>query len=198
MLALGHCAVISILDAWLRLYLKAISNSKLDPFWLPTTLIIELTSLWTLPLPTVSRSLMVPYSAHEMYVLANDVACYHEFLPWCNSSMALQSEGEETLASIGIAFKGWETTFTTRNELSPDRSIHMRLAEGPAFESLTGDWRFERLDELACRIELTVSFSMTGGVTAKMLSPVFSRICAQLIDAFAKRAKQIYGDRAFV
>ena len=148
-------------------------------------------------MPTVSRSLIVPYSAHEMYVLANDVDCYHEFLPWCNCSTVLQSEGEETLASIGIAFKGWETTLTTRNELSPDRSIHMQLAEGPAFESLTGDWQFETLDELACRIELTVSFSMAGGVTTKMLSPVFSRICAQLIDAFAERAKQIYGERAF-
>ena len=101
------------------------------------------------------------------------------------------------MASIGIAFKGWETTFTTRNELSPDRSINMQLAEGPAFESLSGDWQFETLDELACRIELTVSFSMAGGVKAKMLSPVFSRICAQLIDAFAERAKQIYGERAF-
>ena len=174
------------------------SYPKLDSLLVPTALIIELTSIRTRPpLPTVSRSLIVPYSAHEMYVLANDVGCYHEFLPWCNSSTTLQSEGEEMLASIGIAFKGWETTFTTRNELSPDRSIHMQLAEGPAFESLTGDWQFETLDESACRIELTVSFSMTGGVTAKMLSPVFSRICAQLIEAFAERAKQIYGERAF-
>ena len=132
-----------------------------------------------------------------MYVLANDVDGYHKFLPWCNSSTTLQSEGEQTLARLGIAFKGWETTFTTRNESSPDRSIHMQLAEGPAFESLTGDWRFETLDELACRIEITVSFSMTGGVTAKMLSPIFSRICAQLVEAFAERAKELYGERAF-
>ena len=38
---------------------------------------------------TVKRSLILPYSAAEMYSLANDVDHYSEFLPWCSDSQVL-------------------------------------------------------------------------------------------------------------
>ncbi len=148
-------------------------------------------------MPTVRRSLIVPYSAHEMYALAGDVDRYHEFLPWCSESVTLRDDGSETLARVGIAYKGWNTTFTTRNRAVADQSIQMRLAEGVAFESLSGDWQFEILDNMACRVELKVSFALAGRLGGKMLGPIFSRICTEMIDAFAERAKQLYGERAF-
>ncbi len=148
-------------------------------------------------LHTVNRSLIVPYSALEMYALVNDVDRYHEFLPWCNESETLEQEDEVSVARISIAFKGLNTAFTTRNRLVPGRSIHMKLCEGPSFKTLIGDWQFVPLDDCACRIELSVQFILAGRIAEKALTPIFSRICADLVDAFAGRAKALYGERAF-
>ena len=145
----------------------------------------------------VRRSMIVPYSAQEMYALASDVGRYQEFLPWCSTSRILESEDNHTLAQVGIAYKGWKTTFTTQNHMVEDQSIQMTLDEGVAFEKLEGVWRFKSLDALACEVMLDVIFSLSGPLGNKMLGPIFSRICAELIDAFVARAKELYGERAF-
>tara|TARA_Y100001934_G_C12233607_1_gene716613 strand:- start:464 stop:913 length:450 start_codon:yes stop_codon:yes gene_type:complete len=145
----------------------------------------------------VQRSLIVPYSAHEMFALAGEVDRYHEFLPWCSASEVLESTEDSLLARIDISYKGWTTSFTTRNRMDADSRILMTLDEGVAFESLEGLWHFKSLDELACEVMLEVDFSLSGSLGNKMLGPIFSRICAELIDAFVERAKTLYGERAF-
>ena len=146
----------------------------------------------------VIRSVIVPYSVQEMFALASDVAKYQEFLPWCSESQILERANGEALARVGISYKGWRTTFTTRNRMIPSELIEMRLVEGAAFSALTGDWRFKALDDLACQVELEVHFSLAGKLGSRVLSPVFSRICAELVDAFVERAKVLYGERAIV
>ena len=145
----------------------------------------------------VIRSIIAPYSAHEMYSLANDVDRYQDFLPWCKSSEVVERSVSQIQATIEIAYKGFNTSFTTRNTLIKDQLIEMRLVQGSAFESLEGDWRFRDIDQMACQIELEVNFSLAGKLGAKVLSPVFSRICTELVDAFVDRAKVLYGERAF-
>ena len=88
---------------------------------------------------TVTRSLILPYSAAEMYFLVDDVDQYHEFLPWCKNSLVLKRENTAVTARIEVSFKGLSTAFTTRNCLISDQEIMMELVEGP-FEDLTGSW----------------------------------------------------------
>ena len=145
----------------------------------------------------VQRSLIVPYSAHEMFALAGEVVRYHEFLPWCSASDVLESTEGELLARVDISYKGWSTSFTTRNRMDPDVRIGMTLEEGAAFDSLEGVWGFKALDAVACEVSLEVDFSLSGSLGNKMLGPIFSRICAELIDAFVDRAKALYGEREF-
>ena len=132
-----------------------------------------------------------------MFSLAGDVDRYSEFLPWCSDSIILERTEAEVLAKIVLAYKGWNTTFTTQNQMMPDQLIEMRLVEGAAFSSLSGDWRFRALDEMACEVSLDVNFSLAGKLGGRMLEPIFSRICNELIDAFIARAKSLYGERAF-
>ena len=73
----------------------------------------------------------------------------------------------------------------------------MTLEEGVAFDTLEGMWHFKVLDALACEVTLEVDFSLSGPLGNKMLGPIFSRICAELIDAFVDRAKALYGEREF-
>ena len=145
---------------------------------------------------TVNRSLILPYSSAEMYDLANNVAAYHEFLPWCSDSAVLESDNPCIIARIDVSYKGMKSSFTTRNELTPNQQIYLSLVDGP-FSALEGKWLFGPLDEVACRVSLVVEFSFSSRLIEKTMAPVFTQICGDLIDAFAERAEQVYGERGF-
>ena len=145
---------------------------------------------------TVTRSLILPYSAAEMYSLVDNVDRYHEFLPWCENSVVLKRELAAVTARIGVSFKGLTTAFTTCNCLISDQEITMELVEGP-FDHLTGDWRFSSLDQKACRVSLEVRFSLAGSLANRTITPVFKHICTTLVESFAQRAKELYGERQF-
>ena len=144
----------------------------------------------------VNRSLILPYSSAEMYDLANNVAAYHEFLPWCSGSTVLERDEACTIARIDLSYKGMKSSFTTRNELTPNQLIYLSLVDGP-FSALEGKWLFGPLDEVACRVSLVVEFSFSSLLIEKTMAPVFTQICGDLIDAFAGRAEQVYGERRF-
>ena len=144
----------------------------------------------------VNRSLILPYSSAEMYDLANNVEDYHEFLPWCSCSAALERDEACAIARIDVSYKGMKSSFTTRNELTPNQQIHMTLVEGP-FSALEGKWLFDSLDDVACRVSLAVEFAFSTRLIEKTMAPVFTHICGDLIDAFARRAEQVHGERRF-
>ena len=131
-----------------------------------------------------------------MYDLANNVAAYHEFLPWCSDSAVLERDEACTIARIDLSYKGMKSSFTTKNELIPNQQIYLTLVEGP-FSALEGKWLFDPLDEVACRVSLVVEFAFSSRLIEKTMAPVFTQICGDLIDAFAERAKQVYGERGF-
>tara|TARA_Y100000766_G_C18630946_1_gene470730 strand:- start:89 stop:490 length:402 start_codon:yes stop_codon:yes gene_type:complete len=130
-----------------------------------------------------------------MYVLVNDVASYHLFLPWCDDSSVIESKNNKILAQLKIAFKGLQTTLTTQNTVLENKSIDMTLAEGSAFQALSGGWIFLELENTVCEVRLKLSFDFANNLTSKLLDPVFSRICADLVDAFVLRAENVYGKR---
>ncbi len=143
---------------------------------------------------TINRQALVPYSAHEMYVLVNDIAAYAQFLPWCRSSTILSQDEDEIRASIEIAHGSLKKSFTTRNRLQKDKMVEMRLEEGP-FKHLHGFWRFEVLGEQACKVSLDLDFVFSNKLVGLAMGPVFSQIANSMVDAFHLRAKEIYGQR---
>jgi len=145
---------------------------------------------------TINRSLILPYSSAEMYDLANNVAAYHEFLPWCSGSAEIERNEACTIARIEVFYKGIKSSFTTRNALTPNQQIYLSLVDGP-FSALEGKWLFGPLDDVACRVSLEVEFSFSSRLIEKTMAPVFTQICGDLIDAFAARAEQVYGERRF-
>ena len=74
---------------------------------------------------SVNRSLILPYSAAEMYALANNVDRYREFLPWCNDSQVLDHGEGYAVARIDIRHRGIATSFPTHNRLIADEHILM-------------------------------------------------------------------------
>ena len=143
---------------------------------------------------TVHKSVLIWYSAEEMFALVTDVAKYCEFLPWCDRSRVIALEPDGMKAEVGINFSGIRQTFTTRNVHVPGREVRMKLVEGP-FSNLDGTWKFQPLaeGERACKVTLELQYAFKSGALAALVGPVFDRIAGSLVDAFVKRAEQVYG-----
>lgn len=143
---------------------------------------------------TVHKSVLIWYSADEMFSLVTDVPRYPEFLPWCDRASVLALEPAGMKAEIGIAFGGIHQTFTTRNEHVPGRQVNIRLVDGP-FSDLDGEWRFIALGQggqRACKVELDMRYSFKNAALAALVGPVFDKIAGSLVDAFVKRAESVF------
>lgn len=143
-------------------------------------------------MPTISKNALVPYSAMMMYELVNDIESYSAFLPWCTKSEVLARNDDEIRASIDLAKGGVHKSFTTCNRLQAGKMIEMRLVEGP-FKHLEGFWRFESLTEDACKVSLDLEFEFSGRLVSMAFGPIFQQIANTLVDAFCKRASELYG-----
>ena len=145
---------------------------------------------------TVTKSVLIWYSAAEMYVLVTDVDRYPQFLPWCDRARVVNSEADGMTAEIGISFSGIRQTFTTRNTHVQDRQVAIKLISGP-FSRLDGEWNFLPIGDgtqRACKVELTLHSGFDNAALSKIVGPVFDKIASSMVDAFVKRATQVYGE----
>jgi ribosome-associated toxin RatA of RatAB toxin-antitoxin module len=141
----------------------------------------------------VRRSALLPYGPDQVYGLVADVERYPEFLPWCTSARILVHEGDQVTVTLGLSTGLARASFTTRNRLDPGRAVTMSLVDGP-FDHLEGRWDFTPIQSAGTRADLHVSFSTHGLIGAIALGPAFEGVCNHLVDAFARRARQVFGD----
>ena len=128
-----------------------------------------------------------------MYALVNDIAAYPEFLPWCKSSAILELSDSHLSAVLNIKKGMLQQQFSTRNTLTPDAAIDMQLIDGP-FKHLEGHWKFGMIgDNQGCRVSLEMDLEFSNSILSTTLSPIFSQITGSMVDAFCKRAQEIYG-----
>ena len=143
---------------------------------------------------TVHKSVLIWFSAEEMYALVTDVARYPEFLPWCDKSRVIEEDEAGMTAEVGLAFSGFHQSFTTRNTHVPGREVHLKLVDGP-FSRLDGVWKFTPVGgegERACRVELDLHYGFNSVTLQTLVGPVFDKVASTLVDAFVKRAEQVY------
>ena len=140
----------------------------------------------------VRRSAILPYAPDAVYGLVADVERYPEFLPWCTTARVVAGEGDTVTVSLGFASGLARASFTTKNRHEPGRSVTMSLVDGP-FDELEGRWNFTPIGDSGTRVELQVRFSTQGVIGALALGPAFESVCNHLVDAFARRARQVFG-----
>ncbi|CAH8189882.1 SRPBCC family protein [Vibrio aestuarianus] len=139
----------------------------------------------------VSRSALVSFSAEQMFNLVNDVARYPEFLPGCSGSRVIESSEQSMVASVDVSKAGISKTFTTSNVLVTGEAIVMHLVDGP-FKTLKGGWYFTSLDEQACKVELKLEFEFSSKMIELAFGKIFHELTSNMVNAFTKRAKQVY------
>jgi ribosome-associated toxin RatA of RatAB toxin-antitoxin module len=142
----------------------------------------------------VNRSALVSYTAREMFALVDDIACYPEFVPWCNEA-TVESRSDTTVVATLELHKGpISKHFTTRNTGSGFEAIDMELVGGP-FRHLSGGWRFKEIEGEGCRVSLELEFEFESRLVDTMFGAFFKEAGDSLVDAFTARARDVYGPR---
>lgn len=142
----------------------------------------------------VQKTLLIRYSAEQMYDLVTDVADYPNFLPWCGGVEILHADETSMDVRIDINFKGLKQHFATHNVQQRPSRIDMQFADGP-FKKFSGGWVFTPLRENACKIEFSLHYEFSNFIVEKIIGPVFNHIATTFVDSFVKRAQTRYGAR---
>ena len=141
---------------------------------------------------SVERSALVRYTPGQMLALVGDVERYPEFLPWCVSASVQPVREGEVIATVEVARSVLRTRFATRNVIEPDGRLRMTLESGP-FRALQGEWRFDPIGTQGARVTFHIDFEFDNRLLAAALNAAFESICSTLVNAFADRARAVYG-----
>jgi ribosome-associated toxin RatA of RatAB toxin-antitoxin module len=139
----------------------------------------------------ISRSAIVEHSAQKMFALVDDIESYPRFLPWCTAARVEERTPAGVRATLTVGMKGLRQSFTTQNENRPVEAIDLRLVKGP-FRRFAAGWRFRPLSGEACSIEFSLEYEMAGALS-RILEPVFDHIADTMVEAFTRRAAELYG-----
>lgn len=144
----------------------------------------------------IQRSALVPYTPEQMFALVDDIERYAEFLPWVSNATLLERTERERLGRLEMMRSGLREQFTTRNVITPPKRLEMRLVEGP-FRVLEGIWTFDAIGEARAprgtKVALALRFEFRSKMMDILLAPKFASSCDALVDAFAQRAREVYG-----
>lgn len=140
----------------------------------------------------VQKTVLIEHSAQQMFDLVDRVEDYPQFLPWCGATELRLRDDTTTTATLHINYHSVKAHFTTENTKVRPTAMSIRLIDGP-FRRLEGAWHFKPLAENACKIEFSLTYEFSSKLFEKVIGPVFSHIANTFVDAFTKRAGQVYG-----
>ncbi len=139
----------------------------------------------------VEKSVLLHFSADQMFVLVDNVAEYPQFLPWCGGTSVTVLDENKIQATVHINYHHVKQSFTTENVRVVPQRIDMKLIEGP-FKLLEGSWHFIALTPTACKIEFRLNYEFSNKLLEKIVGPVFHYIASTFVEAFVKRAELVY------
>lgn len=140
----------------------------------------------------VEKTVLIERSAAQMFELVDRCEDYPAFLPWCSKTEVKYRDAERTVGTLHINYHAVKSSFTTENTKVFPESMVIRLVDGP-FRRLEGAWSFKVLTENACKIEFRLHYEFSSKLFEKVIGPVFSHIANTFVDAFVKRAGDVYG-----
>jgi ribosome-associated toxin RatA of RatAB toxin-antitoxin module len=141
---------------------------------------------------TISRSALLPYESQKLFDLVNDIESYPVYMDGCVGAEVYSRNEELVEARLDLAKGGISHSFSTRNRLLGTELVTLELLDGP-FDSFEGRWVFQALGDEACKLSLELEFSFNSTVLGVAASRLFEMVTNNLVDALARRARDVYG-----
>lgn len=140
----------------------------------------------------------LPYTAEEMFAVADDIERYPQFLPWCEGAdvrrgqMDEETGQQQVSATVHINYRGLKAAFATDNVHRQPSTITMKLSRVSVLSSLRGQWQFANT-EGGCRAVLELEYAFGNKMMAAVFAGLFDGFFGKFADCFAARAKSLYG-----
>lgn len=144
-------------------------------------------------MPTHAEKRLLPFRAKQIFDLVADVEKYPEFLPWVLSATILSKEENKFTADLEIGYKIIRTSYRSEVILTPDQTIDIRYINGP-FQRLNNHWNFKEINEEWMEVDFFIDFDFQSSYLQVVLQSAFSEVVKRMIQAFEKRAAEIYRD----
>ncbi len=155
-------------------------------------------------MPTHAEKRLIHHTPEQMFELVADIEKYPEFLPWCVATR-IREKGEEDgadllIADMVIGFKMFREKFTSKVVCQRPGRIDVKYFDGP-FKYLNNHWSFEAHTgdggKAECMIDFYVDFEFKSRLFQAAIGAVFNKAVTRMIQAFEKRADELYGPSVF-
>jgi coenzyme Q-binding protein COQ10 len=142
-------------------------------------------------MPTHAERQIVPYTPEQLFDLVADVGSYPQFLPWCVGAR-VRSRTETLLVSdLTIGFGPFRESFSSRVTLDRPKRVKVKYENGP-FRYLNNQWDFAP-HHSGTEVAFFVDFEFRSRILQAAIGVVFNEAVRRMVNAFRKRARDVYG-----
>ena len=136
------------------------------------------------------HTISTPYSHENLFNLVADIESYPHFLPWCEAARIKKRQDNIIIAELVIKYKIFRGSYVSKVTLIPPEKIIVELVDGP-FKFLQNHWKFNECAN-GTEIEFMLDFELKSSILESIISSEFDRYANKLMDAFLKRAADIF------
>ena len=141
-------------------------------------------------MPTHAESRIVQYTPEQLFDLVADVDRYPRFLPWCVASRVRSRSDTLLVADLTIGFGPFRESFTSRVTLDRPSRVTVKYENGP-FRYLNNQWDFTPRDT-GTEVAFFVDFEFRSRILQAAIGVVFNEAVRRMVNAFLKRARDVY------
>lgn len=134
---------------------------------------------------------VLPYTPEQLFDLVLGIEHYPDFLPWCIASRVTERREGWLKADVIVGYQVFRESFRSEVIFSRPDMIEVHYLKGPLRE-LENRWQFTPHKD-GCRIDFHVSFAFKSKLFEKLMHQFFDRAVSKMVNAFEKRAKELYG-----
>jgi coenzyme Q-binding protein COQ10 len=142
-------------------------------------------------MPTHAERKIVPYTPEQLFDLVADVGSYPRFLPWCVAARVRSRTDTQLLADLTIGFGPFRESFSSRVTLDRPNRVVVKYENGP-FRYLNNQWDFSPRGTGA-EVAFFVDFEFRSRILQAAIGVVFNEAVRRMVNAFLKRARDVYG-----
>jgi coenzyme Q-binding protein COQ10 len=142
-------------------------------------------------MPTHAERHVVPYSPEQLFDLVADVDKYPRFLPWCVAARIRSRTECQLVADLTIGFGPFRESFTSQVTLDRPGHIKVKYENGP-FRYLNNQWDFLP-HPTGTDVRFDVDFEFRSRILQAAIGVVFNEAVRRMVNAFLKRARDVYG-----
>lgn len=140
---------------------------------------------------THAEKRVLPHTATQMFDLVVDIEKYPEFLPWCTGARILERKDNTITAEVGIGYKLIRETFVSIVTYQSPNRVNVKYERGP-FRHLNNHWVFKDLPNNSCEVDFYIDFAFKNTLFQQPMQYFFNELVNVMINAFEKRAEQLY------